>query len=100
MSIIVENQPVKADVCLSAGALHIDFSEDPAFALSETVLIDLMQRSIGIIYQNGYHHIGDLPANVEGSAVEGMTNVRLTGHGEGGREICLHAPIKVLRKTV
>lgn len=99
MSIIMENQNVKAGVAVRAGILHIDFEDDPSFIRSETVLIDLMQRSIGIIFQNAYHHIGDLPNVVGGADVEQMTNVRLTGHGAGGREIALHAPIKFLRKT-
>ncbi len=98
MSIITENQWIKADICMNAGVLAIDFEEDPSFIRSEAVLIDLMQRSIGIIFQNGYHHIGDLPADVVG--IEKMTKVRLSGHGEGGKEIFLHAPIKLLRKTV
>lgn len=99
MSIISENQMVKAGVAVRAGLLHIDFEEDPSFIRSETVLIDLMQRSIGIIFQNAYHHIGELPQDMGGSDVEKMTNVRLIGHGAGGREIALHAPIKILRKT-
>ena len=100
MSIIVENQRVKANVCLGAECLEIDFSDDASFTRSETVLIDLMQRSIGVIFQNGYHHIGDLPASVAGIEMENMTNVRLSGQGEGGREIVLHAPLKILRTTV
>ena len=100
MSIIVENQKVTADVCLEAGCLEIDFADDACFTRSETVLVDLMQRSIGIIFQNGYHHIGNLPSDVGGSEMEGMRNVRLIGHGEGGREIVLHAPLKILRNAM
>jgi hypothetical protein len=96
MSIIVENQNVTAAVCLDAGCLEIDFAEDACFTRSETVLVDLMQRSIGIIFQNGYHHIGDLPAHLASTAMEGMRNARLIGHGAGGREIVLHAPVKIV----
>lgn len=96
MSIIVENQKVAAEVCLGAGCIEIDFAEDACFTRSETVLVDLMQRSIGIIFQNGYHHIGALPANIAGAAMEGMRNARLIGHGAGGREIVLHAPLKIV----
>lgn len=96
MSIIVENQTVKAEICLGAEGLEIDFAEDGCFALSETVLIDLMQRSIGIIYQNGYHHIGDLPTGLE-DGMDGVRNARLVGRGANGREIVLHAPLKILR---
>ena len=96
MSIIVENQRVAAEVCFAAGCLEIDFAEDACFTRSETVLIDLMQRSIGVIFQNGYHHIGDLPSHVAGAEMEGMRNARLIGHGAGGREIVLHAPLKIV----
>ncbi len=99
MSIILENQTVNAGVTASGAGLHIEFTEDPSYTRSEAVLIDLMQRSIGIIFQNGYHHIGDLPKHLGGPEIEKMTNVRLTGHGEGGREIELHAPIKLIRRT-
>ncbi len=99
MSIILENQIVRAGIVFDQGILALDFPEDPAFTLSETVLIDLPQRSIGIIYQNAYHHVGDLPQHLGGVDIERMTNVRLTGHGAGGREITLHAPVKILRKT-
>ena len=96
MSIIVENQNVAANVWLGTGGLEIDFAEDACFARSETVLVDLMQRSIGIIFQNGYHHIGDLPANLAGAEMKRMRNARLIGHGAGGREIVLHAPLKII----
>lgn len=97
MSIIVENQFVKADLAVSAGYLAIDFAEDPSFTRSETVLVDLMRRSIGLIFQNGYHHIGDLPSDLGSPVMEGLRNARLTGHGADGREIVLHAPLKILR---
>lgn len=96
MSIIVENQLVKADIFMGAEGLEIDFAEEGCFALSETVLIDLMHRSIGIIYQNGYHHIGDLPSGLE-DEMDGMRNARLVGRGANGQEIVLHAPLKILR---
>lgn len=96
MSIIIENQNVKAGVAMAAGALQIDFADDPAFVLSETVLVDLMQRSIGIIYQSTYHHIGDLPLDMEGRALTGMTKAHLTGLGAGGNPIHLNAPLKIV----
>ena len=97
MTIIVENQKVKAGVRLASGDLEIHFSEEPALALGETVLIDLMQRSIGIIYQNTYHHIGTLPQGVDGKTVEKMTDASLKALGAGGRELHLHAPIRIVR---
>ena len=100
MSIIVENQSVKADVCLGGEFLEIDFSDDACFTRSETVLVDLMQRSIGLIFQNGYHHIGDLPSHLKDTEMDGMRNARLTGHGANGREIVLHAPLKILRTSL
>lgn len=96
MSIILENQCVKANVALATGYLAIDFAEDACFTRSETVLVDLMRRSIGIIFQNGYHHIGDLPSAVAGPAMEGLRNARLSGQGGDGREIVLHAPLKIV----
>ncbi len=99
MSIIMENQNVKAAVCFKSNGLCIDFDEDSSFVRSESVLIDLSHRSIGIIFENAYHHIGDLPNGMLASDLEGMANVRLTGSGAGGREFTLNAPIKILRKT-
>jgi hypothetical protein len=96
MPIITDFQNVKADVRVASGVLKIDFSEDPSYTRSETVIIDLMQRSIGIIFQHGYHHIGDLPKSVSTTEVEGASIARLCGHGEMGREIVLHAPVKLV----
>lgn len=99
MPIISENQQVKAGIELSSGLLHVDFVDDPSFIRSETVLVDLMHRSIGIIFQNAYHHIGDLPKNVIGKDIEKLTRARLKGHGAGGRELQLHAPVKFVSTT-
>lgn len=96
MSIISENQHVKADISLRSGCLDIEFREDPAYARSETVLVDLLRGSIGIIFQHAYHHIGELPAGVNGSDLKNTAHARLHGHGENGREIELHAPVKII----
>lgn len=96
MPIISEFQTVKADICLASGTLNIDFSEDPSYTRSETVIVDLMRRSIGIIFQHGYHHIGDLPLNLSANDMQKTTQARLCGHGEAGREIILHAPVKLV----
>ncbi len=61
MPIITENQKVKAGIAMDSAGLHIEFQDDPSYIRSETVLVDLMQRSIGLIFESGYHHIGDLP---------------------------------------
>ncbi len=100
MSIITENQKVKAGVHYESGGLHIRFEEDPSFIRSETVLVDLMENSIGLVFQSSYHHIGDLPKNMIGKDVEALVQARLLGHGAGGREITLHAPIKFVRSSV
>lgn len=97
MSIIVENQNVNAGIAVQAGALVIEFSDEPAMVLGETVLIDLMQRSIGIIYQNTYHHIGDLPDGVEGKDVARLTEASLLGYGAEGRALQLHAPVRIVK---
>ena len=94
MSIITENQNVKAGVSVDHGALLIRFTEDPSFVRSESVIVDLMQRSIGLIFQNSYHHIGELPASFGGQEIE--INARLSGQGAGGRDIHLSAPIKIV----
>ncbi len=100
MSIITENQSVKAGVEMQKDIICIEFADEPSFVLSESVLVDLMQRSIGIIFQSAYHHIGDLPKNVISKDVEALTKARLRGHGEGGREITLHAPVKIVSRAV
>lgn len=99
MTIIVQNQPVKAAICAGAECLEIDFADDACFTRSETVLVDLMQRSIGVIFQNSYHHIGDMPSGINIAEMEMFKNARLSGQGEGGREIVLHAPLKIVRAS-
>lgn len=96
MSIITENQQVKAGVAMERDIICIDFADEPSYVLSESVLVDLMHRSIGIIYQSAYHHIGDLPKNMVSKEVETLTRARLRGQGQGGREITLHAPVKIV----
>lgn len=96
MSIIIEDQNINAGVVMRSGGLQIDFADDAAFVLSETVLIDLMQRSIGIIYQSTYHHIGDLPSDMECKVLTSMTKAHLTGLGAGGQAIHLNAPLKIV----
>lgn len=99
MSITANNQDVTAGMIMDHGLIQIDFAEDPSYVRSESVLVDLMQRSIGIIFQSAYHHIGDLPKNFIGREVEALTRARLRGQGEGGREITLHAPVKIIRQA-
>jgi hypothetical protein len=94
MSIIIENQTVTAGVRISGGALSIEFTDDPSFVRSESVIVDLMQRNIGLIFQNGYHFIGDLPDGFGDSEID--IHARLSGHGAGGKEIHLNAPIKIV----
>ena len=99
MPIISENQTVKANVCLEGAGLAIDFHEDPSFTRSESVRVDLMQRSIGLIFESAYHHIGDIPKNMIGKDIEQMTRAKLRGQGQGGRSIELHAPVHIVHKT-
>ena len=94
MPILTQIQDVKANVTMSSGALHIGFSEDPSYTRSETVIIDLLHRSIGIIFCQGYHHIGDLPIDIPSKELKEMTMATLSGVGEMGRQITLHAPVK------
>jgi hypothetical protein len=94
MGIIMENQTVKAGVRIADGALSIEFTDDPSFVRSESVLIDLMHRNIGIIFQNTYHHIGELPDGFGDKEID--IHAHLSGHGAGGQEIHLRAPIKIV----
>lgn len=99
MSIILENQKVSAGIRLEAAELSIEFQDDPSYIRSETVLVDLMQCSIGIIFENAYHHIGDFPRDMVGLGIEKMTRARLYGNGQGGRSIELHAPVRIVSKA-
>ncbi len=98
MNNIQNNQLVKAEIELSSGVLNIDFADEPGFALSETVIVDLMRRSIGVIFHHIYHHIGDLPSALSSDEVEKATRACLSGHGEYGRKITLHAPVKLVER--
>jgi len=98
MPIISENQSVKAQVAVMPNHLDIEFADDPSFIRGETVILDLMQCSIGIIFQNGYHHIGQMPKELERCDLSQITKARLSGQGAGGRRLELSAPIKVVSK--
>jgi hypothetical protein len=97
MTIICNQQEVKAGIHMESGVLNIDFMDDPSFVRAERVVVDMMQRSIGLIFQAGYHPIGNLPKNIIGNDVEKLTRARLRGQGQGGREITLHAPVKIVQ---
>lgn len=99
MTIISQNQNVKAGIAMHAGSLQIDFTEDPSFIRSDSVLIDLTHRSIGIVFQNGYHHIGNLPGHVDSNDLAKTSNAKLFGLGGGGRRIALNAPVKIIHNA-
>ncbi len=90
-------QTVKANIQYLPDRMDIAFSDDPSFTRAETVLLDLMHRSVGVIFDHGYHHIGELPFELTAKDLGCMTKAKLSGHGEMGREIVLHAPIKLVR---
>ncbi|MFA5592342.1 MAG: hypothetical protein WC989_03405 [Micavibrio sp.] len=98
MSIILENQNVKAGVRYQDGGLDIFFEDDPSYVRSETVLLDIESRSIGIIFQNAYHYIGSIPGELGIEEMEHLFKIkaRLLGLGAGGKPIALHAPIKIV----
>ncbi len=96
MSIIIQNQTVRANVQFWNGHLELEFPEDPSHALAETVFVDLPQRSIGIIVANTYHHVGHLPQDIDIKQINTMTRARLFARGEAGRVIELFAPIQVV----
>lgn len=94
-----ENQNVKAGVAWISGKMDIYFEEDPSFVRSEAVLVDLGLNSVGLIFENSYHHIGDLPKNMMSDNAAALSNARLRGHGAGGRSIQLHAPVKLVGRN-
>lgn len=99
MSIILENQTVSAGVRFDASELSIEFQDDPSYIRSEIVLVDLMRCSIGIIFENAYHHIGEFPRDMVDLGIERMTRARLYGNGQDGRSIQLHAPVRFVGRT-
>lgn len=96
MPIITENQTVKAKIFITGDCLNLEFPEDPSHALAEQVVLDLPQRSIGVIVANSLHHAGDFPNGLIEADVKLLTRARLSAKGEWGRDIELYAPIRVL----
>ncbi len=96
MIISIQNHPVRAKIAIAKGCLDVEFPEDPSHALAETVVIDLLQRNIGVIVASSFHPIGPWPEGLDPEAVRAMTQARLHAKGEAGRMIELFAPLKVL----
>lgn len=95
MSIIVTNQSVNANISYKKGCLDIAFRDDPSYTRSETVVIDLMRRNIGLIFQDAYHHVGSFPDGFTGREADVKPYARLHGDGERGQKIELHAPVTI-----
>lgn len=92
MSIIVHNNDVQADIALKDGGLAIDFA-DPAFVRCDTVLVDILQRTIGVVLHEGYHKIGSLPDGIRSDDLKHIRTARVSGL-VGGESLSLKAPIK------
>lgn len=92
MSIIVQNSDVQADIAVHGDALSIDFA-DPAFVRCDTVLVDTLQRTIGVVLHEGYHKIGSLPDAIRLDDIRHIKTARLSGL-VGGANLRLTAPIK------
>ncbi len=88
MTIIVHGLEAPASVSVSKGGLAIRFA-DPAYIRSEQVLVDRQSRRVGVVFEQGYHELGILPAEV---ALDGLTMAQLSGDAHALR---LHAPIKI-----
>lgn len=92
MSIIVHNADVQADVALKDGRLSIDFA-DPAFVRCDTVLVDILQRTIGVVLHEGYHKIGMLPESIPSDDLKQVSIARVSGL-VGGESLSMRAPIR------
>lgn len=92
MSIIVHNADVQADIVLQDDRLNIAFA-DPAFVRCDTVLVDILQRTIGVVLHEGYHKIGSLPDAIPSDVLRNVRMARLSGL-VGGANLRLTAPIK------
>ncbi len=93
MSIIVHNNDVQAKVALNGEGLVIDFS-DPAFVRCDTVLVDILHRTIGVVLHEGYHKIGTLPESILSDDLRNLKTARLSGL-VGGASLSLKAPIVI-----
>jgi hypothetical protein len=93
MSIIVQNIDVVADVALHGQGLDISF-QDPTFVRCDTVLVDILQRTIGVMLHEGYHKIGQLPDNILSDDIRKLKMARVSGL-VGGAVLSLNTPIKI-----
>jgi hypothetical protein len=96
MSSMMEYQSVKAGISYISGKMDIYFEDDPSFVRSEAVLVDLDRNSVGLIFENSYHHIGAMPKNMMTGNSMDLTRARLRGLGAGGRALQMHAPVKLV----
>jgi hypothetical protein len=95
MSIIVQNSGVQANIVLHGQVLDIDFS-DAAFVRCDTVLVDILQRTIGVMLHEGYHKIGSLPDAIRLDDIKNLKSARLSGQLGGSQsKLRLNAPIKL-----
>lgn len=93
MPIIVQDIDVIADIALHAQGLDINF-QDPTFVRCDTVLVDILQRTIGVMLHEGYHKIGSLPDTILSDDLKNLKTARLSGL-IGGATLRLNAPIKL-----
>lgn len=95
MTIIVQNCDVQAQIALKGQDLDIDFS-DAAFVRCDTVLVDILQRTIGVVLHEGYHKIGSLPEAIRPDDIRNLKMARLSGLvGGSDSKLRLSAPIKL-----
>jgi hypothetical protein len=88
LSIIIQNMATQASMNITGGVLGICF-DDPAYIRSEQVIVDRGNRAVGVVFEQGFHHIGCLPAGIDLAALH---IADLSGQTHG---LHLQAPIKV-----
>lgn len=87
MSIIVHDADVKALVRFSDNRLNICFA-DPAYIRSESVVIDVDTRAMAVVFEQGFHNIGQLPENIN---IKILQEAYLSGESH---DLSLRAPVK------
>ena len=93
MSIIVQQNGVQAEIGLSGHDLDINFT-DAAFVRCDTVLVDILQRTIGVVLHEGYHKIGSLADAIRAEDIRQLKMAHLSGQVGGSHTVRLSAPIK------
>lgn len=79
---------------MADGCLTIDCA-DPSFVRCDTVIVNRAEHSVGLVLQEGYHHVGPLPKEMAAEALDGVTEAHLKALLPEGQAFCLKAPVKI-----